>query len=74
MGILYPESSEYAKRSKYIAWRAAVEISTSAEQLALQVIGLRTFFLLNGDYLVFQCPSFLAFFLRMYFMSFWWHT
>lgn len=44
MGILYPESSEYAKRSKYIAWRAAVEISTSAEQLALQVIGLRTCF------------------------------
>lgn len=42
MGILYPDSSEYAKRSKYIAWRAAVEISTSAEQLALQVISLHT--------------------------------
>ncbi|XP_040363122.1 DDT domain-containing protein PTM [Rosa chinensis] len=37
MGILYPENSEYAKRSKYIAWRATVEMSTSAEQLALQV-------------------------------------
>lgn len=38
MGILYPENSEYAKRSKYIAWRATVETSTSAEHLALQVI------------------------------------
>ncbi|KAM0997171.1 hypothetical protein ACFX2I_007044 [Malus domestica] len=37
LGILYPENSEYAKRSKSIAWRAAVEASTSAEQLALQV-------------------------------------
>ncbi|XP_050368365.1 DDT domain-containing protein PTM [Argentina anserina] len=37
MGILYPENSEYAKRSKYVAWRATVETSTSAEHLALQV-------------------------------------
>ncbi|KAL6199678.1 hypothetical protein ACLB2K_029461 [Fragaria x ananassa] len=37
MGILYPENSDYAKRSKYIAWRATVETSTSAEHLALQV-------------------------------------
>ncbi|KAM1804386.1 hypothetical protein FF1_030247 [Malus domestica] len=37
LGILYPENSEYAKRSKSVAWRAAVEASTSAEQLALQV-------------------------------------
>ncbi|KAJ7964054.1 DDT domain-containing protein PTM-like [Quillaja saponaria] len=36
-GILYPENSEYAKRSKYIAWRASVEASTTVEQLALQV-------------------------------------
>lgn len=36
-GILYPDGSEFAKRSKYIAWRAAVETSTSAEKLALQV-------------------------------------
>ncbi|XP_024027304.1 DDT domain-containing protein PTM isoform X2 [Morus notabilis] len=36
-GILYPENSEYAKRSKYVAWQAAVETSTSAEQLAFQV-------------------------------------
>ncbi|KAL6563881.1 hypothetical protein OROHE_005121 [Orobanche hederae] len=36
-GILYPESGEYAKRTKYATWRAAVETSTSVEQLALQV-------------------------------------
>ncbi|PON42193.1 Autoimmune regulator [Parasponia andersonii] len=36
-GILYPENSEYAKRSKYVVWQAAVETSTSAEQLAFQV-------------------------------------
>ncbi|KAL5565828.1 hypothetical protein UlMin_028992 [Ulmus minor] len=36
-GILYPENSEYAKRSKNVAWQAAVETSCSAEQLAFQV-------------------------------------
>ncbi|WCJ36843.1 DNA binding zinc ion binding DNA binding [Euphorbia peplus] len=36
-GILYPENSDFAKRNKYIAWRAAVESSRTAEQLALQV-------------------------------------
>nr|XP_048322407.1 DDT domain-containing protein PTM-like isoform X3 [Ziziphus jujuba var. spinosa] len=36
-GISYPENSEYAKRSKYVAWQAAVETSRSAEQLAFQV-------------------------------------
>uniref|UniRef100_A0A5B6ZGD5 PHD-type domain-containing protein n=1 Tax=Davidia involucrata TaxID=16924 RepID=A0A5B6ZGD5_DAVIN len=36
-GILYPDSSEFAKISKYVAWRAAVETSRSVEQLALQV-------------------------------------
>ncbi|XP_065867597.1 DDT domain-containing protein PTM [Euphorbia lathyris] len=36
-GMLYPENSDFAKRSKYVAWRAAVESSTTAEQLALQV-------------------------------------
>ncbi|RDY00551.1 DDT domain-containing protein PTM, partial [Mucuna pruriens] len=36
-GILYPENSDFARRSRYVAWRAAVEMSTSAEQLALQV-------------------------------------
>ncbi|KAM6596713.1 hypothetical protein CsatA_007237 [Cannabis sativa] len=36
-GILYPENSEYAKRSKYVVWQGAVETSTSAEQLAFQV-------------------------------------
>ncbi|KAK4419608.1 DDT domain-containing protein PTM [Sesamum alatum] len=36
-GILYPDSGEYAKRTKYASWRAAVETSRSVEQLALQV-------------------------------------
>lgn len=36
-GILYPENSDFARRSRYVAWQAAVEMSTSAEQLALQV-------------------------------------
>ncbi|XP_045825371.1 DDT domain-containing protein PTM [Trifolium pratense] len=36
-GILYPENSDFVKRSRCVAWRAAVEMSTSVEQLALQV-------------------------------------
>ncbi|KAL8129369.1 hypothetical protein V2J09_018524 [Rumex salicifolius] len=36
-GLLYPDSSEHVKRSNQIAWRAAVEMSTSVAQLALQV-------------------------------------
>ncbi|KAI7982633.1 DDT domain-containing protein PTM [Camellia lanceoleosa] len=36
-GVLYSDSSEFAKRSKYVVWRAAVETSISVEQLALQV-------------------------------------
>nr|GMD24470.1 DDT domain-containing protein PTM [Ipomoea batatas] len=36
-GILYPDGAELAKRSKFVAWRAAVETSGSVEQLALQV-------------------------------------
>lgn len=36
-GILYPENSDFARRSRYVAWRAAVEMSTSAEQLGLLV-------------------------------------
>ncbi|XP_019157814.1 PREDICTED: DDT domain-containing protein PTM-like isoform X2 [Ipomoea nil] len=36
-GILYPDGSEFAKRSKSVAWRAAVETSRSVEQLALQI-------------------------------------
>ncbi|XP_038878800.1 DDT domain-containing protein PTM isoform X4 [Benincasa hispida] len=35
-GIAYPEGSEWARRSRSIAWRAAVEASTSVEQLAFQ--------------------------------------
>ncbi|KAF6161696.1 hypothetical protein GIB67_029140 [Kingdonia uniflora] len=36
-GIFYPDNLEYARRSKYVAWRAAVEMSTNTEQLACQV-------------------------------------
>ncbi|CAN1189399.1 DDT domain-containing protein PTM [Linum perenne] len=36
-GILYPENSDFAKRTKSVAWRAAVESSSTAELLALQV-------------------------------------
>ncbi|KAJ6964485.1 DDT domain-containing protein PTM-like isoform X2 [Populus alba x Populus x berolinensis] len=36
-GILYPENSDFAKRSKHVAWQAAVGSSTTVEQLALQV-------------------------------------
>ncbi|XVF19324.1 hypothetical protein REPUB_Repub11eG0100700 [Reevesia pubescens] len=35
--ILYPESSDFAKRSKSVAWRAAVESAASVEQLAFQL-------------------------------------
>lgn len=37
LGIQYPDSGDNAKRTKYTAWRAAVETSGSVEQLALQV-------------------------------------
>lgn len=36
-GILYLENSDFSKRSKSVAWRAAVETSISVEQLAIQV-------------------------------------
>ncbi|XP_028789234.1 DDT domain-containing protein PTM isoform X2 [Neltuma alba] len=36
-GILYLENSDFPKRSKCVAWRAAVETSISVEQLAIQV-------------------------------------
>lgn len=36
-GILYPDGLEFAKRSKNVAWQAAVESCRSVEQLALQV-------------------------------------
>lgn len=35
--MLYPDNSDFAKRNKCIAWRAAVETSRTVEQLALQV-------------------------------------
>ncbi|KAF7833689.1 DDT domain-containing protein PTM [Senna tora] len=37
LGVLYPENSDFARRSKCVAWRAAVETSISVEQLAIQV-------------------------------------
>ncbi|KAL5076881.1 hypothetical protein RYX36_015865 [Vicia faba] len=39
-GILYPENSDFAKRSRCVAWRAAVEMSTSVDQLDLQATAL----------------------------------
>ncbi|XP_057456747.1 DDT domain-containing protein PTM isoform X2 [Lotus japonicus] len=36
-GVLYLENSDFARRSRYVTWRAAVEMSTNVEQLALQV-------------------------------------
>ncbi|GAA0179270.1 hypothetical protein LIER_29952 [Lithospermum erythrorhizon] len=35
--ILYPENSEVSRRNRSIAWRAALEASSSVQQLALQV-------------------------------------
>ncbi|XP_068662421.1 DDT domain-containing protein PTM-like [Aristolochia californica] len=36
-GIFYPDGSDFARRSKCVAWRASVEMSTSVAQLAYQV-------------------------------------
>jgi len=36
-GILYADGSEIPKRSRQVVWRAAVQMSTNASQLALQV-------------------------------------
>ncbi|MQL91013.1 hypothetical protein Taro_023612 [Colocasia esculenta] len=36
-GVFYPEGSEFAKRSKHVAWRAVVEMSQNVAQLAYQV-------------------------------------
>lgn len=36
-GILYPENSDFPKRSKALAWRASVESASTVEHLALQV-------------------------------------
>ncbi|KAK4790845.1 hypothetical protein SAY86_031258 [Trapa natans] len=36
-GILYPDNSDFARRSRYLSWMAAVESSTSIFHLALQV-------------------------------------
>ncbi|KAK1439444.1 hypothetical protein QVD17_05262 [Tagetes erecta] len=36
-GILYPENSDFPKRSKALVWRAAVESAVTVEQLALQI-------------------------------------
>lgn len=36
-GILYPENSDFPKRTKVLAWRASVESAVTVEQLALQI-------------------------------------
>ncbi|KAL1552986.1 hypothetical protein AAHA92_13718 [Salvia divinorum] len=36
-GVSYPDGGDYAKRTKGLAWTAAVEASKTVEQLALQV-------------------------------------
>ncbi|KAL0709420.1 hypothetical protein Bca4012_016398 [Brassica carinata] len=46
-GILYPENSEPAKRSRRVAWEAAVESSTTSEQLGFQVRTLHSY--INWD-------------------------
>lgn len=38
--IQYSDASESTRRTKCVAWRAAVESSTNLEQLALQVMVL----------------------------------
>uniref|UniRef100_A0A1J3EK14 Nucleosome-remodeling factor subunit BPTF n=1 Tax=Noccaea caerulescens TaxID=107243 RepID=A0A1J3EK14_NOCCA len=42
-GILYPENSEPAKRSRRVAWEAAVGSSTTSEQLGFQVRTLHSY-------------------------------
>ncbi|XP_018446119.2 DDT domain-containing protein PTM [Raphanus sativus] len=42
-GIMYPENSEPAKRSRRVAWEAAVESSTTSEQLGFQVRTLNSY-------------------------------
>ncbi|CAF2119383.1 unnamed protein product [Brassica napus] len=46
-GILYPENSEPAKRSRRVAWEAAVDSSTTTEQLGFQVRTLHSY--INWD-------------------------
>ncbi|KAL4204305.1 hypothetical protein AMTRI_Chr01g109090 [Amborella trichopoda] len=36
-GLVYNEGSDFAKRSKYIAWRACLEMATSVAQLGCQL-------------------------------------
>lgn len=36
-GICYPESVDLPRRSRQLAWRAAVQMCKNASQLALQV-------------------------------------
>lgn len=43
-GVSYPDGSDFAKISKHIAWRASVQMSTSAAQLALHVL---TFYIVH---------------------------
>lgn len=36
--VFYPDGSELARRSKFVAWRAAVEMSKTVAQLTFLVI------------------------------------
>jgi hypothetical protein len=45
--IVYPEGSQFARRLKYIAWRAAVEMAQNVSQLILQVISSLSWKVIN---------------------------
>lgn len=42
-GVLYSDGSDFSRREKRVAWQAGVELSTTSEQLALQVCLLKCF-------------------------------
>lgn len=46
-GIDYADSSEIPRRSRRLVWRAAVEMSKNASQLAFQVCSYLIFLLLS---------------------------
>lgn len=51
-GICYTDGPEIPKRSRQLVWRAAVEMSENASQLAVQVCCLRFF----CNYTLFLAP------------------
>jgi hypothetical protein len=68
-GILYPESSDFAKRSRNVAWRAAVESSATVEQLAMQVYLL--VFPISFSMMFRCCNGVPDFFLALKYLGFW---